>query len=493
MARRADRDPRREPLSVYEVHLGSWARGPDGRSLSYREVAPRLAAHANALGFTHVELLPLAEHPFYGSWGYQVTGHYAPTCRYGDPDDLRHLVDTLHQAGLGVIVDWVPAHFPDDPHGLATFDGTSLYEHADPRRGRHGDWGTLCFNLGRHEVRNHLLASALYWLEAFHVDGLRVDAVASLLYLDYSREDGAWVPNAHGGREDTESVAFLQDLSRWVAEEAPGCFTVAEESTSWPGVTAPVEEGGLGFTFKWNMGWMHDTLTFLGRDPVHRGHHLGELTFAQVYEASERFVMPLSHDEVVHGKGSLLDRMPGDRWQQLANLRLLLAYQWTRPGKQLLFMGAELGTPWEWDHEAQLPWHLGDHAPHEGIARCLGDLGRLYREQPALWRRDPDPDGFAWTVCDDTQNSVVAYERRDGDHVLLVVLNLTPVPREGYRVGAAPGRYRLLLNTDDPAYGGSGVGPGEEPQTAAGPGAHGRETALTLTLPPLGALVLVPV
>jgi 1,4-alpha-glucan branching enzyme len=494
LARRTRSDPPREPVSIYEVHLGSFARVPEegDRFLGYREIAPRLVAQAKRFGFSHLELLPLAEHPFYGSWGYQVTGYYAPTARYGSPDDLRFLVDTCHANGIGVILDWVPAHFPRDDFALRRFDGTALYEHEDPRLGEHPDWGTLIFNYGRAEVRNFLVANALYWLREFHVDALRIDAVASMLYLDYSREEGDWLPNPHGGRENLEAIAFLRETNRVVREEVPGAFTVAEESTAWGGVTRPVEHGGLGFTFKWNMGWMHDTLLFAARDPLYRGFHLDELSFSMLYEYSERFLNPLSHDEVVHGKGSLLSKLPGDRWQKLANLRLLLAYQFTRPGKPLLFMGTELAPEGEWRHDWSLDWHLEADPPRQGLGRFLEDLGRLYRECSPLWRRDHEPDGFEWIDCSDRQHAVMAYLRRDGGAHALVVLNWTPQPRPDYRVGAPEeGSYRLSLSSDAARYGGSGLAIPARVASEPVPW-HGRKHSLRLCLPPLGALVLEP-
>jgi 1,4-alpha-glucan branching enzyme len=494
MAARRRRDPLREPMAVYEVHLGSWRRVPEegDRPLGYREAAPLLVEHVRRLGFTHVELLPIMEHPFEGSWGYQVSGYYAPSARFGEPDDLRFLIDSCHRAGVGVILDWVPAHFPKDDFALRRFDGTALYEHEDPRRGEHPDWGTLIFNFGRREVRSFLLSNALYWLERFHVDGLRVDAVASMLYLDYSRREGEWIPNPYGGRESLEAVDFLRQVNETVRLEHPGCFTVAEESTAWPGVTRPVAQGGLGFTLKWNMGWMHDTLGYLGRDPIERAHHHDALTFAALYEHSEHFLMPLSHDEVVHGKGSLLQKMPGDLWQQLANLRLLLAYQYTRPGKKLLFMGTELAPEREWSHERSLDWHLAEDPARQGLARFLGDLGRLYRESPCLWRSDPDPEGFAWIDCADREHSVVSYLRRDGDAHLMIVLNFTPVPRADYRIGAPrPGAYVERLSSDGARYGGSGLETPGRVATEAVP-CHGQPQSVRLRLPPLGALVLAP-
>ncbi len=494
MARRAERDHGREPLAVYEVHLGSWARVPEegNRPLSYREIAPKLVEHVKRFGFTHLELLPVAEHPFAGSWGYQVSGYYAPTARYGTPDDFRYLVDLCHQNGIGVILDWVPAHFPKDDFALRRFDGTALYEHEDPRRGEHPDWGTLIFNYGRKEVANFLIANALYWLEEFHIDGLRVDAVASMLYLDYSREEGEWLPNVYGGRENLEAVEFLKTLNGIIDAEHPGCMTIAEESTAWAGVSRPTAEGGLGFDFKWNMGWMHDTLEFFKKDAIHRRWHLDQLTFAMLYEYSERFLMPLSHDEVVHGKGSLLNKMPGDEWQKFANLRLLLTYHYTRPGKQLLFMGSELAPNNEWHHDTSLDWHLQDDPLRSGLAHFLGSLGRLYRSSPALWRDDHEPHGFAWIDCNDRENTVVSYVRRAGDEHLVVVLNFTPVPREEYRIGVpAAGRYVVTLSSDDPEFGGSQF---ETHQTVESEAIHfhGYPQSLRLRLPPLGGLVLAP-
>jgi 1,4-alpha-glucan branching enzyme len=494
LATRANRDPTAEPMATYEVHLGSWARehAEANRLLTYRELAARLADHVTRLGFTHVELLPIAEHPFTGSWGYQVAGYYAPTARHGTPDDFRFFVDHLHQSGIGVILDWVPGHFPKDDYALRRFDGTALYEHDDPRRAEHPDWGTLIFNYGRREVRNFLMANALYWLSEFHIDGLRVDAVASMLYLDYSRKEGEWTPNPQGGRENLEAIDFLQTVNDVVAVEQPGCFTVAEESTAWTGVTAPVRQGGLGFTFKWNMGWMHDTLAYFGRDPIHRGHHHDQLTFAQIYEHTERFIMPLSHDEVVYGKRSLLQKMPGDEWQKYANLRTLLTYQYTRPGKQLLFMGTELAPEREWNHDAALEWHLAEDPPRMKLARFLEGLNRLYRDTPCLWRSDPDPHGFRWIDCTDREHSVVSYERRFADEHVLVVLNLTPVPRPDYRIGAPQaGGYRERFSSDSPQYGGSDFDTLAEIETDQIP-YHGYPQSLLLHLPPLGALILSP-
>jgi len=484
----------RSPVSIYEVHLGSWARVPEdgGRSLSYREIAPKLAEHVTSLGFTHVELMPIMEHPFYGSWGYQVSGYYAPTSRYGTPDDFRFFVDTLHQAGIGVILDWVPAHFPKDDYALRRFDGTALFEHEDPRMAEHPDWGTLIFNYGRLEVRNFLVANALYWLNEFHADGLRVDAVASMLYLDYSRKAGEWLPNRAGGRENLDAIEFLKQFTETVHAEAPGCVTIAEESTAWTGVTTPVNEGGLGFTFKWNMGWMHDTLTYFSHDPVHRRFHHDQLTFAMLYEYSERFIMPLSHDETVHLKGSLLSKMPGDQWQKLANLRVMLAYMFTRPGKKLLFMGTEL-APWsEWNHDSSLYWHLRDDPNRAAFGRFLARLGRVYKQEPALWRDDASWEGFNWIDVADKENSVIAYARRAAQSHVVVLLNLTPVPRERYRIGVPENaRYQRLLSTDDEAWGGSGYAAFESVDTEPSP-FHGQQQSIEITLPPLAAIVLAP-
>ncbi len=494
MEERARRDCAREPMLVYEMHLGSWARVPEegDRQLSYRELGPRLAAHVTRLGFTHVELLPVMEHPFEGSWGYQVSGYYAPTSRFGTPDDFRFFVDTLHRAGVGVILDWVPAHFPKDDFALRRFDGTALFEHADPRLGEHPDWGTLIFNFGRNEVRNFLVANALYWLREFHVDGLRVDAVASMLYLDYSRKAGEWLPNRYGGRENLEAIDFLRALNGIVAEEAPGALTIAEESTAWPGVSRPPWAGGLGFTFKWNMGWMHDTLTYFSHDPIHRRYHHDQLTFAMLYEYSERFLMPISHDEVVHLKGALVEKLPGDLWQKFANLRLLLAYQYTRPGKKLVFMGTELAPYREWSHTRSLDWHLLETPERQGFLRFLEELGRVYRETPSLWRLDHEPGGFSWIDCSDRDNSIVSYVRRDDRNHVVVALNFTPIPRDDYRIGLpASGVYVERLSTDARRFGGSGF------ETSArivseDQGFHGLPHSARIRLPPLGAIVLAP-
>ena len=494
MTTRVHRDEVREPVHVYEVHLGSWARVPEegNGSLTYREIAPRLAEHVKRLGFTHVELLPVMEHPFYGSWGYQVTGYFAPTSRYGSPDDLRFLIDTLHQANIGVFLDWVPAHFPKDDYALRRFDGTALYEHEDPRLGEHPDWGTLIFNYGRREVRNYLVANALYWLNEFHVDGLRVDAVASMLYLDYSREAGNWVPNRYGGRENLEAMDFLREMNAVVHQEAPGCVTIAEDSTAWPGVTKPIRDGGLGFTFKWNMGWMHDTLEYFEKDPIYRRYHQDLLTFAMIYEHSENFVMPLSHDEMVHLKGSLYEKMPGDHWQKLANLRTLFAYMVTRPGKSLLFMGSEIAEPAEWNHDQSLDWHLAEHPDRAAFMRFMEQLGRVYTQHSAFWQLDPEPRGFEWIDVNDRANSVLSFIRRSNDEHAVVVLNLTPTPHEAYRIGVPEsGEYVCLVSTDARAWGGSGYGEFEAVHADDIP-YHGRRHSIQIALPPLSAVVLAP-
>ncbi|HEY2959782.1 MAG TPA: 1,4-alpha-glucan branching protein GlgB [Actinomycetota bacterium] len=455
MAARADRQTNSAPISIYEVHLGSWRKG-----LSYRELAEQLPEYVAEMGFTHVEFMPVAEHPYSGSWGYQATGYYAPTARYGSPDDLRYLVDRLHQRGIGVLVDWVPAHFPKDSWALARFDGTALYEHADPRRGEHPDWGSAVFNLGRNEVRNFLIANALYWLGEFHVDGLRVDAVASMLYLDYSRKQGEWVPNRFGGNEDLEAVDFLRSFNSVAYGEQPGAVTVAEESTAWPAVSRPVYLGGLGFGFKWNMGWMHDTLEYVSKDPIYRRFHHHQLTFSLMYAFSENFVLPISHDEVVHGKGSLLGKMPGDAWRRLANLRAYLAYMWAHPGKQLLFMGCELAQEAEWSEERSIDWEgLGDPAKR-GVQELVRDLNRAYRERPALWQRDSEPSGFSWIDANDTDDNALSFIRWGADGRPLVCLsNFSPVVRYDYRVGLPhTGAWREVLNTDAGVYGGSNVG-----------------------------------
>jgi 1,4-alpha-glucan branching enzyme len=459
MAARAERDLGRDRLSIYEVHLGSWRRTGDGRFLTYREIAPLLADHVSSLGFTHVELLPVAEHPYEPSWGYQVTGYYAPTSRFGDPDDFRWFVDHLHQRGIGVIVDWVPAHFPRDAWGLARFDGAPLYEYADPQRGEHPDWGTLVFDHGRSEVRGFLIANALYWLGELHVDGLRVDAVASMLYRDYSRGPGQWSPNVHGGNEDLEAVAFLQEANTVVHRVHPGVLTIAEESTAWPGVTRPVHHGGLGFTHKWNMGWMHDTLAYWSTDPLYRRWHHDQLTFGLTYAWSEHFVLPLSHDEVVHLKASLLGKMPGSEDERFEQLRSLYAWMWAHPGAQLLFMGAELADPREWNHDRSLDWDLLKDPRYEGVRTLVSELNAIEAAHPALYRGDGDPAGFAWLDVDDAESSTLAFERRDpgGDDVVVCLANLAGIGRHGYRVGVpAPGSWRAVLTTDDPRFGGHG-------------------------------------
>jgi 1,4-alpha-glucan branching enzyme len=492
MKTRADKTSCHAPVSIYEVHLGSWMRVPEegNRSLTYREIAPKLVEYVTRLGFTHVELMPLTEHPFFGSWGYETTGYFAATSRYGTPEDLMALIDALHQANIGVILDWVPAHFPTDEHGLVYFDGTALYEHGDRKLGFHPEWNTSIFDFGRQEVRSFLLSSALFWLEKFHVDGLRVDGVASMLYRDYGRKQGEWIPNNKGGNEYFEAVELLQRLNDAIRREQPGTVTVAEESTAWPNVTKQ-GDGGLGFSYKWDMGWMHDTLAYFARDPIHRKHHHSQLTFRGVYAFSERFVMPLSHDEVVHGKGSLIGKMPGDRWQKLANLRLLYAYQWSQPGKKLLFMGDELAQWNEWNHDASLDWHLLDDIGHRQIQLLIGELNRLYKTEPALHELDCEPAGFQWVVVDDAENSTLAYERiAKNDQRILVALNFTPVPRFNYRVGVTKqGLWSEIMNTDGTELGGSGHGNlgGVEATPVR---MHNRPYSLNLTLPPLGAVFM---
>jgi 1,4-alpha-glucan branching enzyme len=486
---------RQAPWSVYEVHLGSWMRVPEeeNRWLTYRELAPHLADYAHRLGFTHVEFMPVTEHPFYGSWGYQVTGYFAPTSRYGTPQDFMFLVDHLHQHGIGVILDWVPSHFPSDEFGLQYFDGTHLYEHADPRLGVHPDWGSSIFNYGRNEVRGFLLSSALSWLNRYHADGLRVDAVASMLYLDYSRKAGQWLPNKFGGNENLEAIDFLRRFNIEVYKEHPDVQTIAEESTSWPLVSRPTYLGGLGFGMKWDMGWMHDTLSYMSKDPVHRRFEHHQLTFRALYAFTENYMLPLSHDEVVHGKGSLLSKMPGDDWQKFANLRLLLAYMYAVPGKKLLFMGAEFGQWSEWNHEASLDWHLLDEPMHDGLSRWTGDLNRVMREEKPLHELDFDPAGFAWIDITDAEQSVISFMRRSsGDELIVAVFNFTPVPRHNYQIGVPlPGRWLELLNSDAPIYGGSGQG-NLGGVDAAPIGKHGHLHSVTLTLPPLGAIFLKP-
>jgi 1,4-alpha-glucan branching enzyme len=487
LERRARTQPHAAPMSIYEVHLGSWRQG-----LSYQELAHELVDYVRSTGFTHVELLPVAEHPFGGSWGYQVSSYFAPTARFGSPDDFRVLVDALHQAGIGVIVDWVPAHFPKDAWALAKFDGTALYEHPDPRRGEQPDWGTLVFDFGRAEVRNFLVANALYWIEEFHVDGLRVDAVASMLYLDYSRKDGEWLPNRFGGRENLEAVEFLKEMNATVYKTHPGAVTIAEESTAWPAVSRPIHLGGLGFGFKWNMGWMHDSLDYAEREPIYRGYHHHQLTFSMMYAYSENFVLPLSHDEVVYGKGSLLRKMPGDRWQQLANLRSLLAFQWTHPGKQLLFMGGEFGQDAEWDHDSSLQWELLGNPAHAGVQRLVADLNAVYVQTNALWSQDTEGAGFQWIDANDASNNTFSFLRWGTDgSCAAVVVNFAGLPHEGYRLGLPfAGRWREAINTDADVYGGSGVG-NLGTVYADDHGFHGQPAAATIRVPPLGALILI--
>ncbi|GHJ15575.1 MULTISPECIES: 1,4-alpha-glucan branching protein GlgB [unclassified Micromonospora] len=486
LERRTTRRPHEEPMSVYEVHLGSWRPG-----LGYRELAEQLTAYVTEMGFTHVELLPVMEHPYGGSWGYQVTGFYAPTARFGDPDDFRHLVDRLHAAGIGVLLDWVPGHFATDEWALARFDGAPLYEHPDPRRGEQPDWGTYVFDFGRNEVRNFLVANALYWLDEFHVDGLRVDAVASMLYLDYSRPEGQWAPNVHGGRENLEAIALLQEVNATVYRHHPGVLMVAEESTAWPGVTRPTSDGGLGFGFKWNMGWMHDTLLYTSKDPIYRQHHHHQLTFSLAYAWSENYVLPISHDEVVHGKGSLAGKMPGDTWQRLANVRALLAYMWAHPGKQLLFMGCELADDREWSEERGLDWYLTHDPARAGVQRLVADLNRAYRATPALWAQDTDPAGFRWIAGDDVANNAVSFIRIAPDGGTLVcVANFSATPLADYRIGLpAGGTWTEALNTDAHHYGGSGVGNLGEVHAENIPW-HGLPASAALQVPPLGVLWL---
>jgi 1,4-alpha-glucan branching enzyme len=489
---RAKKQPVNDAMSTYELHLGSWRKHPDGSFYTYAQLAESLVPYLADLGFTHVELMPVMQHPFGGSWGYHVTSYFAPDSRFGDPDGFRHLVDTLHQAGIGVILDWVPGHFATDEWALARFDGTPLYEHPDPRRGWHAEWGSHIFDFGRHEVRNFLYANALYWLEEFHADGLRVDGVASMLYLDYARNEGEWLPNTYGGREYLEAVQFLQEMNATVYRRVPGAVTIAEESTSWPGVTGPTSDGGLGFGFKWNMGWMHDSLGYLEHDPIHRSHHHGELTFALVYAWTENYVLPLSHDEVVHGKGSLLRKMPGDRWQQLANLRAYYAYMWAHPGKQLLFMGAELGQESEWAEARELDWWLLAHPEHQGVHTLVRDLNKTYVASPAMWSRDGEPDGFQWIDANDAGRNVFSFVRRgpagSAQPDVVCVANFSAVPHSDYRLGLpSDGTWDEVLNTDAESYTGSGVG--NLGSILAVPGDQdGQPAHATVTLPPLGTI-----
>lgn len=490
LSQRTEFDWQHQPISIYEVHLGSWQRGTEGEFLNYREMAERLVNYVKEMGFTHVELLPITEHPFDLSWGYQVTGYYAPTSRFGTPDDFRYFIDYLHQHNIGVILDWVPAHFPKDAHGLGRFDGTPLYEHGDPRKGEHLDWSTLIFNYDRNEVKNFLLSSALYWLEEFHIDGLRVDAVASMLYLDYSRTE--WIPNEYGGRENLEAIEFLRQLNTVVHHQCPGTLIFAEESTSWPQVTKPVDGGGLGFDIKWNMGWMNDTLAYMAKEPIHRKHHHEMLTFSMLYAFSENFILPFSHDEVVHGKGSMLNKMPGDEWQRFANLRLLYTYLFTHPGKKLLFMGTEFGQGLEWNCATTLDWHVLEYDFHKGVQQLVKDLNHLYKEQPALFHYEFDWKGFEWIDCNDHEQSTLAYLRkRDDNDFLVVVLNLTPVPRETYRIGVPQGgQYQEIFNSDSSHYSGSNIGNGADWLHAEAHPWHERDYSIELSLPPLAAVIL---
>jgi 1,4-alpha-glucan branching enzyme len=492
MRERGLRNALQAPQSIYEVHLGSWQRVPEesNRYLTYRELGTRLTGYVREMGFTHVEFLPLMEHPFYGSWGYQTLGYFAPTSRFGPPQDFMYLVDQLHQNGIGVILDWVPSHFPGDGHGLAYFDGTHLFEHSDPRQGYHPDWNSYIFNYGRNEVRSFLISSALFWLDKYHVDGLRVDAVASMLYLDYSRENGEWIPNRYGGRENIEAIEFLRALNEAVYTNFPDTQTAAEESTAWPMVSRPTDAGGLGFGMKWNMGWMHDTLDYLSLDPVHRRHHHNQLTFSIWYSFAENFVLPMSHDEVVYGKGSLLSKMPGDDWQKRANLRLLFGYMFGHPGKKLLFMGAEFGQWSEWAHEQSLQWHLLHQPEHDGLRRWVQDLNHLYRAEPALYELDFDQNGFSWVDCNDADQSVISFLRRGActQDLILAVANFTPVPRENYRVGVPRGGFwREIMNSDAQEYGGCGMGNMGGVEASPLP-SHGQYSSLALTLPPLGVV-----
>ncbi|MDA1276560.1 MAG: 1,4-alpha-glucan branching protein GlgB [Verrucomicrobia bacterium] len=492
MTERGNKGKLEQPISVYEVHLGSWMRVPEEnrRSLTYRELASNLADYVSQMGFTHVELLPITEHPFFGSWGYQTTGYFAPTSRYGNPHDLMHLIDCLHQRGIGVILDWVPSHFPGDEHGLIYFDGTHLYEHADMQKGFHQDWKSYIFNYGRHEVRSFLISSALFWLDHYHIDALRVDAVASMLYLDYSRKSGEWIPNQFGGRENLEAIDFLRRFNQEVYKHFPDTQTFAEESTSWPMVSRPLYVGGLGFGFKWDMGWMHDTLNYFKDDPVHRKYHHNQLTFRGMYAFSENFMLTLSHDEVVHGKGSLLNKMPGDEWQKFANLRLLFAFMFAQPGKKLLFMGGEFGQWQEWNHDASLDWHLTESPLHAGVQRLVGDLNRAYRSEPALHAWDCNPEGFSWIDCHDSEQSTLSWLRRGpgSEDIVAAVFNFTPVPRHYYRLGVPEGgSWREILNTDAADYGGGNVGNFGSVE-AAPIGWHNQPYSLTITAPPLAAI-----
>ena len=491
LKKRSETDPYHGPMSVYEVHLGSWKRRfeEENRYLTYLELADELVDYVADMGYTHIELMPVAEFPFDGSWGYQVCGYFAPTSRFGSPDEFREFVDRCHQRGIGVIVDWVPAHFPKDAHGLGRFDETALYEHADPRQGEHADWGTLIFNFGRNEVRNFLISNAMYWLQEFHIDGLRVDAVASLLYLDYSREDGEWVPNQFGGRENLEAIEFLKQLNQVCYEEHPGIMTIAEESTAFPGVSRPVDTGGLGFGFKWNMGWMNDSLTYMSHEPIHRKYHHGVATFSMIYAYHENYVLVLSHDEVVHGKGSMVQKMPGDRWQQMANLRMFYAWMFAHPGKKLLFQGLDFGQSEEWNHDQSLPWHLLEYAEHEGMRNLVRDLNHLYTAEPALHELDHEPGGFEWIDHNDAKHSLFSFVRKSqSGEIIVAAVNATPVPREGYRLGVIePGFYEEILNSDSELYGGSNVGSGGG-IPAQDIEAHGKPWSIQVSIPPLATV-----
>jgi 1,4-alpha-glucan branching enzyme len=492
MSRRsASRDWLHEPMSIYEVHLGSWKRDPRGNFLNYRELAVQLIDYVKEMGFTHIELLPVTEHPLDASWGYQTTGYFAPTSRYGTPDDFRYFIDTCHQNNIGVILDWVPAHFPKDYFALARFDGSALYEHEDPRKGEHRDWGTLIYNYGRNEVKNFLLSSAIFWLEEFHLDGLRVDAVASMLYLDYSRGPDDWIPNIYGGNENLEAIDFLKELNTVTHDQHPGTVIMAEESTSWPQVTRPTWTGGLGFSMKWNMGWMHDTLAYMSQEPIHRQYHHDQLTFGMLYAFTENFTLPFSHDEVVHGKGSLVNKMPGDEWQRFANLRLLYTYMYTYPGKKLLFMGCEFGQGTEWNFNRALDWYVLDYAHHRGVQKLVKDLNTLYKDHPALYAHDFDHHGFEWIDCHDVQQSIISYRRKSDHEELYIILNFTPVVREHYRIGVPQaGTYSEIFNSDSTYYDGSNVGNG---QVTSEPVAWMNQPhSISLTLPPLGAIILKP-
>ena len=487
---RSRSDWRHNPVSIYEVHLGSWRRDEHGRFLNYRTLGQDLVEYVRQTGFTHIELLPITEHPLDASWGYQTTGYYAPTSRFGSPDDFRYFVDLCHRNGIGVLLDWVPAHFPRDSFGLARFDGTALYEHQDPRRGEHADWGTLIYNYGRNEVSNFLLSSAIYWMEEFHLDGLRVDAVASMLYHDYSRDNDQWLPNIYGGRENLEAVSFLRELNTVTHSAYPGTVVIAEESTAWPGVSRPVNLGGLGFSMKWNLGWMHDSLNYMQHDPVHRKYHHNDLTFGLLYAFTENFVLPFSHDEVVHGKQSMLYKQSGDDWQQFANLRLLYTYMYTSPGKKLLFMGNEIAQGREWNFDTSIEWELLDYEYHRGVQKLVSDLNRLYREIPAMHRYDFDSEGFDWIDCNAAEQSMLSYIRRDGEDFIVVALNFTPVPRHHYRIGVpAAGEYRERFNSDSGYYGGSDLGNRGLVEAEPVPW-DGHPYSIALTLPPLAGIVL---